>query len=487
MGLRGLMTVGVDRVRARGTATCLARALVRAMGALAAIALLACGAARAQQLPAPAAPVNVTTPSGGETVSPPVAEDVSARYQMTYNWQKHPSFGSSYSTFNSLHSHAEKMYTFSVTAHLGTRVWQGGELYFNPELVQGVPFSDNLVGLGGFTNGEITRAAGRNPSVYRQRLFLRQTWNRGGGSVPVAGEFNQMAGSVDRDRFVLTAGNFSTLDVFDDNAYAKDPRTQFMNWAHWTYAAYDYAADSRGFGWGVAGEWYAGDWVVRAARMTGPKRPNELAVDTAIGKHYGDQIEIERGHELFGRAGKVRVLAWRNRANLASFRDALGYLQSHPADSQAIFAVRNGEKFKYGAGVNLEQALSKHVGWFLRAMKTDGRTETWAFTEVDASLSSGVLVEGAAWGRGADTAGLAFMRNALSTDRRRYLEAGGISYFIGDGRLNYKPESGLEMFYSVGAGKGRWVTLDYQRIANPAYNADRGPVNVFAVRLHAEF
>ena len=124
---------------------------------------------------------------------------------------------------------------------------------------------------------------------------------------------------------------------------------------------------------------------------------------------------------------------------------------------------------------------------FRSALKTDGRTETWAFTEVDASLSSGVLLEGAAWGRGEDTAGLAFMRNALSADRRRYLEAGGISYFIGDGRLNYKPESGLEMFYSMGAGKGRWVTLDYQRIANPAYNADRGPVNVFAVRLHAEF
>ena len=119
------------------------------------------------------------------------------------------------------------------------------------------------------------------PPQRRQRLFLRQTWNHGGGREKVESDFNQLAGHVERDRFVLTVGNFSTLDVFDDNTYAKDPRTQFMNWGHWTHAAYDYAADSRGFGWGFAGEWYRGDWVLRFGRMTGPREPNGLAVDFA--------------------------------------------------------------------------------------------------------------------------------------------------------------------------------------------------------------
>jgi hypothetical protein len=100
-----------------------------------------------------------------------------------------------------------------------------------PEVVSGMPFSNNLVGLGGFTNGEITRAAGSDLKLYRQRLFLRQTWNQGGGSEKIESDFNQMAGTVDKNRVVVTAGNFSTLDVFDDNKYAKDPRTQFMNWA----------------------------------------------------------------------------------------------------------------------------------------------------------------------------------------------------------------------------------------------------------------
>ncbi len=428
--------------------------------------------------------------SWAQSSESPEFEDSSAKYQTTYNWQKHPSFTSSYASPNSLTSAADKMYTFSTTAHWGTRIWQDGELYFNPEIASGVPFSNNLVGLGGFSNGEITRAAGSTPVPYVQRLFIRQTWNHGGGTEKVESDFNQMAGSVDKNRFVLTAGNFSTLDVFDDNTYAKDPRTQFMNWGNWTYSAFDYSADARGFGWGFAGELYQDAWVFRFGRMTGPKEPNGLPLDFALGKHYGDQVEIEHGHDINGQPGKVRVLAFRNRAMLASFNDATAYLLAHPGagtDPQTIFNVRGDVKTKYGLGVNLEQAINTDIGFFLRAMKTDGRTETVAFTEVDDSFSSGFLFKGNLWGRANDAVGLSMMQNQLSSDRRKYLEAGGISFFIGDGALNYKPETIFEGFYSLGLSKGVWLTGDYQYIQNPAYNASRGPVNVFAIRFHAEF
>jgi hypothetical protein len=414
-------------------------------------------------------------------------ERFGARFQATYNWQKHPGFGAGYSGANSLTAPADKMYTFSATAHLGARVWKGGELYFNPEVVQGVPFAGNLVGLGGFTNGEITRAAGTSPTFYRQRLFLRQTWGQGGGREKVEGDFNELAGTVDKNRIVLTVGNFSTLDVFDGNAYAKDPRTQFMNWGNWTYAAYDYAADARGFGWGFAAEWYRDDWVLRFGRMSGPKEPNALPVDLALARHYGDQLEIERGHTLFGREGRVRVLGWRNRARLASFDDALAALRANPGERFAIPAARNTEKIKYGIGINVEQSIHDAAGVYLRAMTTDGRTETHAFTEVDGSLSTGATIKGKAWGRAEDTLGVSFMRNTLSNQRRRYLEAGGLSFFIGDTALRYRPEAIFEGYYSIAVTKGFWLTLDYQHIRNPAYNADRGPVNVGAVRLHAEF
>ena len=430
-------------------------------------------------------------PLAGAAEDDPDYEAASVRFQTTYNHQTYHSFRDPYSNSATSLPGDKKyyMYTFSTTAHFGFRPWQGGEVYFDPELSQGIPFSSNLVGLGGFTNGEITRAAGPNPMIYRQRLFLRQTWNRGGGTEHLDAGLNQLAGTVDKNRFVLTVGNFATLDVFDQNAYAKDPRTQFMNWGNMTYAAYDYAADARGFSWGFAGEWYQDDWVLRFGRMTGPRDPNMLQQDYQYFKHYGDQVEVEHAHDLAGQPGKVRVLFWRNRARLASFKDALAYGAANPGafDGQYILGVRNSDKFKYGIGLNVEQAINDNVGVFLRAMTTDGRTETLAFTEVDGSLATGTLIKGNRWGRPDDRIGLSLLRNTLSKNRRDYLESGAISFFIGDGRLNYRPETIFEGFYSWALAKDMSLTADFQRIQNPAYNADRGPVNVTALRFHAEY
>jgi hypothetical protein len=421
-------------------------------------------------------------------------EDSTARYQITYNAQQHGAFGSLHADGpNSLTARRDHMYTFSATAHWGKRLAPETELYFNPEVVQGVPFTGNLVGLGGFTNGEITRASGHNPVFYRQRLFVRQTWGQGGGSERVEPDFNQMAGSVDRNRWVLTVGNFSLLDVFDDNAYAKDPRTQFMNWGNWTYAAYDYAADSRGFGWGAVLEWYQGDWAVRAGRMNTPQTPNGLAMDFALAKHFGDQIEIEHAHQWRGQPGKIRLLAYNNRAVMADFDQATAYLaqQGYPTQTgpAALIAVRGSVRSKQGIGLNLEQALSDQAGVFMRVMKSDGKTETLAFTEVDQSLSVGSLIKGSAWGRGQDSVGVSYMVNRLSDARKRFLQAGGVSFFIGDGYSGMRTadERISETFYSWGFASGHWLTLNWQRINHPAYNADRGPVNVLAMRWHSEF
>ena len=379
----------------------------------------------------------------------PEYEDTTVRFQSTYILQNHSSFQEKYSARNSLSANQERSYTATITGFWGFRPWQGAELYLNPELTQGIPFS-GLNGTGAFTNGELTRTAGTEPKLYRQRLFLRQTVNLGGGEERMEAELNQMAGTVDKDRWVLTVGNFSSLDVFDGNAYAKDPRVQFMNAGFMAPLAYDYAADARGFGFGFASELYQGDWVYRIGRMTGPKDPNMLPTDYRIFKYYGDQAEVEHAHTLFGQPGKVRILGWRNRARLASFQDALDYhLANLSSDAQAIFAVRSSDKTKYGIGINVEQAITRDVGFFLRAMQADGHTETLAFTETDASLGTGFSVKGGAWQRPKDTLGLGYIRNTLSDERRRYLEAGGISFFLGDGHLNYHPEQVFEAYYSA--------------------------------------
>ena len=419
-------------------------------------------------------------------------EDWNAKFQTTYIGQKHSGFNASYSGFNSLSSNAEYSYTFTTDAFIGVRVRPNTEIYFVAEVTQGVPFS-NLTGMGGFTNGEMSRASGTNPIIYRQQLFLRQTWGLGGGTEKVESDMNQLAGVVEKNRFVLTAGNFSTLGVFDNNAYAHDPRTQFMNWSNMTYAAYDYAADSRGFGLGLTGEWYRDSWVFRFGRMTVPKDPNMLPMDFRIFSHYGDQLEAEHSYELAGQPGKARVLGWRNRAVLASYRDALNYGNSvgwvpDPVyGMQYIFKVRNGEKIKYGLGVNIEQAINPELGVFLRAMQADGRTETLAFTEVDQSVAGGLSLQGKYWAREQDTVGFSLITNGLSRDRRDYLQAGGISFFIGDSALHYRQETILECYYSWNVTKRTWLTADYQHVANPGYNADRGPLEVFGIRLHSEY
>jgi hypothetical protein len=187
---------------------------------------------------------------------------------------------------NSLSAQKSMSYTWSGTLFFGARLAPNTDVYFNPEVVSGVPFS-GLTGFGGFTNGEATRAQGAQAHFYSARAFLRQTINQDGSVVLLENDANQITQTVSSNRFVITGGQFSTLDIFDDSKYAKDPRIQFMNWGNMTYLAYDYAADARGYSWGLAAEWYRDNWVFRASRMLTPKIPNQLNLNWQIFNSYG--------------------------------------------------------------------------------------------------------------------------------------------------------------------------------------------------------
>jgi len=414
-----------------------------------------------------------------------VPEETSAKFQATYVWQRKSSFDAPYTGPHSLSPDREKSYSLTATAALGIRTWRGGEVYFDPEVTQGVPLS-GLTGLGGFTNGEIARTSGPSPTFYRARLFARQTWVFGGESEKAESDANQLAGSVDRRRLVSTVGNLSVLDIFDHNSFSHDPRTQFLNWSLMAHGAYDFAADARGYSWGFALEFLYDDWRLRAGRFIQPKEPNQLALDPRIVKHYGDQIEIERAHALAGRPGKLRFLVFRNVARMARYQDALD-LAAQTGGAPDINAVRTVERVKRGFGFNFEQEISPSVGLFGRASRADGQTETYAFTEIDQSLSGGVSLKGGTFGRPQDTLGIAFVRNSLSAEHRDYLAAGGLGFFLGDGALRYRPESILEAYYSLNVAKDTSFSADFQRISNPGYNADRGPATVISARLHYGF
>src|SRR5258706_153469 len=203
---------------------------------------------------------------------------------------------------------------------------------------------------------------------------------------------NQLAGSVDRQRLVLTAGNLSVLDIFDDNTYSHDPRTQFLNWSLMTHGAYDFAADARGYSWGLALEYFHDDWRLRGGRFIQPKEPNQLALDPRIFKHYGDQIEIERAYALAERPGRLRFLVFRNVARMARYQDALD-LAAQTGGAPDINAVRTVERVKRGFGINFEQEISSSVGRFGPASWAAGRTAAYPFTARDQSLSEGASVK----------------------------------------------------------------------------------------------
>jgi high affinity Mn2+ porin len=407
-----------------------------------------------------------------------------AKFQATYVWQRKYPFGAAYTGTNSLTPDIEKSYSFTATAALGARLWKGGEVYLDPEVAQGVPLS-HLTGLGGFANGEIARTSGPSPSWYVARFFLRQTWGLGGDSEAVESDANQLAGSVERRRLVLTAGKLSLTDLFDDNAYNHDPRTQFLNWSLMTHGAWDYAADSRGYSWGFALEYFDEGWVLRAARFTMPKQSNSLALNPHILESFGDQIELEHSHTLGGKAGKLRLLAYRNQADMGGYRDSIA--DAAASGGTPDLATSRKRRTKYGFGLNLEQSLSADIGVFARASRNNGEAEEFAFTEIDRSISAGVLVRGAAWNRASDSFGVAVVKNGISGPHRDYLAAGGLGFFIGDGKLSYRSENIVEVFYSFGVVKDVWISVDFQRIFDPAYNSDRGPVSVASARIHYGF
>jgi hypothetical protein len=407
-----------------------------------------------------------------------------AHGQATYIRQFKPAFDAAYSGPKSFGTDREYGYTFTGTLFLAARLGSALELYFNPEAIQAAPLS-SLQGLGGFTNGENQRGAGSQMKAYRARLFGRYAWNLSGEIEDRESQANQVRTRYAAERIVLTAGNVSVLDVFDALDYSRDPRTQFMNWASLTYGAWDYPADARGYTWGAALEYISPSWSLRGGRFLMPEESNGLKLDRDFTQHYGDVVELEKPFRFGERKGSLRLLAFRNRMISGSFRDALDLAAQNGATPDVAAVRREQSKRGLAAGAQLE--LGRDVGAYLRAGWNDGRTETFAFTEIDRSLAAGVLVKGGAWRRPEDAIGVAGYLNAISQAHRDYLAAGGQGFFLGDGQLNYGQERIFELFYSLSVVRGTWLTADFQQIANPGYNRDRGPAQAYNLRAHFEF
>ena len=416
----------------------------------------------------------------------PESDDWNVHAQTTYTPQGYASFRSPYAGALSLPGSGQIQATWTTTAFVGVRLWQGAEFYFDPELAQGFGINGTL-GIAGFPNGEAQKAGSPEPKIRPQRYYIKQTFGLGGEQEDVDDGPNQLSGKRDIDRITLILGRFAVGDFFDNNSYAHDPRADFMNWAMWSSAAYDFPADLPGYTRGAVVEFNRKDWAIRAGAFEVPTEPNSDVLTFKTGG--GTVVEFEERHTIFDQPGKLRIGGFANSGTTGNYDQALAIEAANPAlDINTVMASIRHDNLKYGFYLNAEQQIVKDVGLFARASWNDGHTEILSFTDIDRSVSGGLSIKGSFWGRPQDTIGIGGAVNGLSQSNRAFLAAGGNGLLIGDGQLtNYRPEQILETYYAYAVRQGFTVTADYQLITNPAYNADRGPVSVFTARLHGEF
>jgi len=403
--------------------------------------------------------------------------------QFTYVEQGYFTFHSPYEGSNSLSGASQMRNTASATVFLGRRLWRGGEIYFNPELMQGFGLSD-VHGVAAFPNGEAQKSSFRIPRFNAARLFLSQTFGLGGGKESIEDGPNQIAGERSISRLTVTVGKFAVLDYFLVSSYAGEPRTAFLNWNAYGGGSYDWTMDKLSWTWGGLVDLNQKWWAIRAGYFLLPEVSNSNTFDTHIPERGQVTAELEL-RSPFSQPGKLLLFGWLSHGNMGSYADALA--EPFSTAGYPDVTLTRQERTNYGFVVSAEQAMTAELGLFSRASWSPGRTEIMGWTDCDESLSVGAALKGRYWRRPSDTLGVAWVAEGLSAISRQYFAAGGMGILIGDGKLNYRPEMVLETYYAFSPVGWAALTFDYQLIANPGYNADRGPVSIFSGRLHAAF
>jgi high affinity Mn2+ porin len=401
--------------------------------------------------------------------------------QSTIVGQGHPAFPAEYTGLNSLSPGASVRETVSVDVMGGVRLWRGGTFFADVIMWQGYGLS-NTLGVAGFPNGEAYRVGKTLPDAVIARAYIRETIGLGGEQEAADDEPFELRGTRDVRRLTFTVGHLSAKDIFDTNAYANDSRSQFMNWSLEANDAWDYPANTLGYTNGAAVELNGRVWAGRLGIFQMSKVANGLRLDWNLANTWSTAAEIERRYSPRGHAGALRLFAYDQRAHMGNYQETL----DNPKLGEYI-ALTAAYRYKYGFGINLEQELRKDLGAFARLGWSDGKNQTYEFTDVDRTATGGLSLKGARWRRPQDTVGLAVIVNGISAVHRQYLAAGGLGITVGDGALDYGAEHIAEAYYNWKISKHFQLTPDYQFAQDPAYNHVRGPVNLLALRFHSEF
>ena len=434
----------------------------------------------------PAAPPDDSTAEDALTVFP---HSETARYwisgQANIILQWHPRFRAKYTGPNSLTPAPQSATTHVLTLYTGYELTHTTEVFADVEYATGGGIG-HAFGLAGYTNLDSVRTvsgAALSTAPYLARLMLREIIPLTEVRVEAERDPLHLATSLPARRIEFRIGKFDVVDFFDVNAYGSDSHLQFMNWTVDNNGAYDYSANTRGYTDGVMLEYDDHWFTARFAETLMPKVANGINLDADLARSRAANLEFEaRGNRFLHRAGAVRLLSYLNQATMGSYEQAIEeYLASN------IIATRRQGRHRYGFGLNFEQEILPQVGIFGRLGWSDGRNESFAYTEDDRTAEIGGFAKGNWWNRRNDRAGVAFVANEIVKAHQEYLALGGLGFLLGDGNLTYGPEKVVEAFYTAHLWRGFFASFDLQHINNPGYNKDRGPVLAPGARFHVDF
>lgn len=415
-------------------------------------------------------------------------------------FQAHPAFHSPYEGVNSLQGRGEYKVSLVGTLFLGLQPWQllpGGKgersLRYNTDLILHLESAggrglSQALGLAGFTNLDVVRNPSLGSKPYIARVMVHQTIGFTDEMTSNTRGPLALATKVPVRRLEFRVGKLSAPDLFDLNTVLSDSHLQFTNWSIDNNGAWDYAADTRGYTYGAVLEYQDRSWAVRYGLLLMPTVANGIDVDWSVKRSRGQNMEAEWRHGFLPkRPGTQRVLAFVNTAHMGTYREAVNAFLNGTDSTPDITKHEHTSARKYGFGYNMEQGVTQNLTVAARVGWNDGKTESYAYTEIEQAVLLGASYSGAGWHRPFDKAGVAFTSNAIKRDHQQYLANGGLGFILGDGHLRYGRENTVEAYYNAHAWRGLYFSLGGSHVDNPGYNRDRGPVWVPSLRGHIDF
>ena len=406
-------------------------------------------------------------------------------------FQAHPSFHSPYQGTNSFHGAGEYKTSLLGTLFLGYQPQH--DTRYNTDFIVDFESSggrgmSEALGLAGFTNLDVVRNPNLGSTPYLARGEIHQTIGLTSETTEAdRGPFS-LATQVPVRRFEFRIGKMSMPDVFDINSVGSDSHLQFTNWTIDNDGAWDYAADTRGYTVAAIAEYDDRNWSARYGLAAMPTVANGIDLDWAISRASGQNMEFELRHSFIpGRKGVTRILSFVNHAHMGTYREAVNAYLDGTDPTPEITHHEHFGAVKYGFGWNNEQEITEDFRIFSRFGWNEGQHESFAYTEVDQTVSFGGDLAGQSWHRPVDKIGVAFVSNAIKSDHQNYLKYGGLGFLLGDGKLNYGRENIVESYYNWHTWRGVFFALGLSHIDDPGYNRDRGPIWVPSVRMHVDY